>query len=57
MTPVRLNLEFLIDQPVPTDDLDELADLVREAIDDKLGQTDYMSADVRGYDITFELLD
>ncbi len=60
---MRLKLEFYIDQPVAADDLDdlddldELAALVREAIDEKIGETDYMVEEVSNYDISFELID
>lgn len=54
---MRLTLEFLIDDPVPTEDLDELSDLVRAAIDKNIGEVDYMVQDVSNYQISFELLD
>ena len=57
MGPLRMTLAFYIDQPVPTADLDELSDLVRSAIDAKIGETDYMIQDVNNYDISFELQD
>lgn len=54
---MRLKLEFLITQPVPAEDLDDLADLIRECIDERIGETDYMVAEVHGYDVSFELFD
>ncbi len=54
---MRLTLEFYIDQPVAADDLDELSTLVREAIDEKIGESDYMVEEVYNYDISFELID
>lgn len=45
MVPLKLTLEFYLDA-VSADDLDELGDLVREAIDEKIGETEYMIQDV-----------
>lgn len=57
MSPMRLHLTFIIEDPVPAEDLDDLGNLVREAIDEKIGETEYMVAEVKGYDISFELFD
>lgn len=54
---MRLSLEFYIDDPVPTEDLDDLSDLVRAAIDKHIGEVDYMVQDIHNYDVSFELLD
>ncbi len=49
-----LTLEFYIDEPVSSMDLDELSDQVREAVDKVVGETDYMVQEVK---ISSELID
>ena len=39
-------LELYIEEVIPTDDLDELSALIREAIDEKIGESEYMIQDV-----------
>lgn len=54
---MRLYLEFEITDPVSVDDLDELADIVRRVVDEKVGESDFMIVDIRDYTIAFELID
>ena len=54
---MRITLEFYVDIPPPIEDLDEMCELIREAVDEKIGQTDYMVQDVRGYNVQLELID
>ena len=48
---MRLMLEFYLDE-VSAEDLDDLSDMVRAAIDEKIGETEYMIQDVG---INFEI--
>ena len=57
MNAMRLYLEFEITDPVSVDDLDELADIVRRVVDEKVGESDFMIVDIRDYTIAFELID
>jgi hypothetical protein len=57
MTPMILTLTFYIDEPKPLQDLDDLSDIVREAIDEKVGESDYMVQDVGGLNVEYELND
>ena len=43
---MRIALEFYIDEVLCTIDLDELSDMIRAAIDEKIGETDYMVQDI-----------
>ena len=53
MDPVKLTLEIYIPEPV-SNDIDELSDLVTKAIDDAIGESDYVVQDVG---LSFELQD
>lgn len=53
MNPVRITLDFTIPEPM-TEDLDELESTVREFMDEKIGEVDYVIAD---YGLHFELQD
>lgn len=57
MTPMNLTLTFYIHEPHSCEDLDEFSDLVREAIDTKIGECDYMVQDISGYDVQLEIYD
>ena len=57
MNPMILTLTFYIDQPIPLQDMDDLSDVVREAIDEKIGESDYMVQDVTGLDVKYEFND
>jgi len=57
MNPMILTLTFYIDEPKPLQDLDDLSDIVREAIDEKVGESDYMVQDVSGLNVDYELND
>jgi hypothetical protein len=52
-----LTLTFYIDEPKPLQDLDDLSDIVREAIDEKVGESDYVIQDVSGLNVSYELND
>ena len=54
---MNLTLTFYIDEPRNCEDLDEFSDLVREAIDEKIGECDYMVQDISGYDVQLEIYD
>ncbi len=51
-----IKLEFYIEQPVPAADLDDFSDIIRKAIDEKIGETDYMVQDI-SYNIELEIKD
>ena len=51
---MKVTLEFYIDETVALSDLDELSNLIRNAFDEAVGQTDYMVQDVH---ITPEIID
>lgn len=53
MIPVRITLDFSIPEPV-TDDLEDLEAAVREFMDEKIGEVDYVISD---YGLHFELQD
>lgn len=57
MNPMELHLTLYIDNPVPIEDLDDLATLVREAVNEKIGEVDYLVQDVIGFDISYEFID
>jgi hypothetical protein len=57
MHPMILTLTFYIDEPKPLQDLDDLSDIVREAIDEKVGESDYVIQDVSGLNVSYELND
>jgi len=43
---MKITLEFYIDEPVSITDVDDLSDIVREAVDKAVGETDYMVQDL-----------
>lgn len=43
---MRIALEFYIDEVLCVGDLDDLSDVLRAAIDEKIGETDYMVQDI-----------
>ena len=53
MDPVKLTIELYINDPV-SNDIDELTDLVRDAVEEKIGEADYTIADIG---LTFEIDD
>jgi hypothetical protein len=53
MDPVKLTVELHIDEPV-SNDIDELADIVTKAIDQAVGESDYVVVDVG---LSFEIDD
>jgi len=58
MEPIKLTLEFYIDDPVPVEDIDDLSDLIRHVIDTNIGETDYMVQDLyRSYSVDLEFQD
>jgi hypothetical protein len=50
-----LTLTFYIDEPIPTQDIDDLTDLVSEAITEKVGDLDYLTQDISGIDYNFQI--
>ena len=57
MAPMELHLTFYINDPVSSDDLDTLATIAREAIDEKVGESDYMIEEVIGFDVDIQIDD
>jgi len=53
MDPVKLTIELFIPEPV-SNDIDDLTDLVRDAVDEAIGESDYVVQDVG---LSFELHD
>lgn len=45
MDPVKLIIELYIPNPV-SNDIDELTDLVRDAVDEAIGESDYVVQDI-----------
>lgn len=56
MAPIELTLTFFIDEP-SSEEIDDLAVAAREAIDEKIGESDYMLEDVRYFDVDIKLID
>ncbi len=56
MGPVELTITFHLDEPC-SEDIDEIVTIAREAINDKIGEIDYTTEYVTGFDISLELLD
>lgn len=43
---MRIQLTFDLYETIAVEDLDELCDLIREAVDEKIGETEYMVQDI-----------
>lgn len=53
---MRLTLVVDLTQPAPAGDIDDLIDLLREAIEEKLGEIDYLRDDIENLYIDFQYL-
>ena len=53
MDPVRLTIELYIPEPV-SNDVDELTDLVSKAVEETVGEYDYVVQDIG---LSFEIID
>ena len=54
---MEIHLTFYMNDTVSSDDIDELITMTREAVDEKIGESDYMIEEVSRYDVGIQIDD